>query len=39
MQDDNIEPAPTARERIPGDTLAEYERGGRIVNKTRVTWD
>ncbi|MBL0086205.1 MAG: tripartite tricarboxylate transporter substrate binding protein [Ideonella sp.] len=39
LQDVNIEPSPTSLEQIRGFTLAEYERWGRIVKKTGVTWD
>lgn len=39
LQDVNIEPAPTSLEQIRSYTLAEYERWGRIVKKTGVTWD
>jgi len=39
LQDVNIEPAPTSLEQIRSYTLAEYDRWGRIVKKTGVTWD
>ena len=39
LKDANIEPAPTSLAQIRSFTLAEYERWGRIVKKTGVTWD